>query len=122
MFPERFVKLGAAEQSLAAIGAGIALAGKTVFISSCAAFSPGRNWEQIRTTGCLQNTNLKIAGSHAGISVGADGATHQMTEDIALMRALPNMRVYSPCDAEEAGRITNAIAKSVGPAYIRLAR
>lgn len=122
MFPKRFVQIGVAEQSLAAIGAGMALAGKTVFISSYAAFSPGRNWEQIRTTGCLQNTNLIIAGSHAGISVGPDGATHQMTEDIALMRVLPNMIVLSPADAIEARKTTLAAAICQGPIYIRLAR
>lgn len=121
-FPERFVQIGVAEQALAGIGAGMALAGKNVFISSYAAFSPGRNWEQIRTTACLQNMPLKIVGSHAGVSVGPDGATHQMLEDIALMRVLPNMTVLAPCDANEAKSATLALAQLKGPGYIRLAR
>lgn len=121
-FPSRFVQFGVAEQSLAAIAAGMALAGKIPFIASYAAFSPGRNWEQIRTTGCLQNVNLKIVGAHAGVSVGPDGATHQMTEDIALMRVLPNMTVIVPCDTIEAEKATIAIAQTPGPCYIRLGR
>lgn len=121
-FPERFVQLGVAEQALAGIAAGMALGGKQVFIASYAAFSPGRNWEQIRTTVCLQNTNVKVVGSHAGVSVGPDGATHQMLEDIALMRTLPHMVVVSPCDANEAKSATIALAEHKGPGYIRLAR
>ncbi|MEK9155613.1 MAG: transketolase C-terminal domain-containing protein [Patescibacteria group bacterium] len=121
-FPDRFIQMGVAEQSLAAIASGMALAGKIPFIASYAAFSPGRNWEQIRTTGCLQNVNLKIVGNHAGVSVGPDGATHQMTEDIALMRVLPNMMVLSPCDAIEAEKATIAAATIDGPVYIRLSR
>jgi len=121
-FPDRFVQLGVSEQSLAAIAAGMAMAGKVPFISSYAAFSPGRNWEQIRTTIALNDTNVKIAGAHAGVSVGPDGATHQMTEDLAIMRVLPNMRVISPCDAVEAKKATLAAAKLIGPAYIRFAR
>ena len=121
-FPTRFVQMGVAEQSLAAIASGMALAGKIPFIASYAAFSPGRNWEQIRTTGCLQNVNLKIVGAHAGVSVGPDGATHQMTEDIALMRVLPNMTVLAPCDAIEAEKATIAAAQINGPVYIRLGR
>lgn len=121
-FPERFVQMGVSEQSLAAIAAGMALAGKIPFIASYAAFSPGRNWEQIRTTGCLQNVNLKIVGAHAGVSVGPDGGTHQMTEDIALMRVLPNMTVLVPCDAIEAQKATIAAAEIDGPVYIRLGR
>lgn len=121
-FPERFVEVGVAEQNLVTVAAGMALAGKIPFVSSYAAFSPGRNWEQIRTTICLNETNVKIAGSHAGVSVGPDGATHQMLEDIALMRVLPNMRVIVPCDSLEAEKATIAIAHSEGPAYIRLAR
>ena len=121
-FPDRFIQMGVAEQSLAAIASGMALAGKIPFIASYAAFSPGRNWEQIRTTGCLQNVNLKIVGNHAGVSVGPDGATHQMTEDIALMRVLPNMTVLSPCDAIEAEKATIAAANIEGPVYIRLSR
>lgn len=121
-FPARFIQMGVAEQSLAAIASGMALAGKIPFIASYAAFSPGRNWEQIRTTGCLQNVNLKIVGAHAGVSVGPDGATHQMTEDIALMRVLPNMTVIAPCDAIEAEKATIAAAQIDGPVYIRLGR
>jgi transketolase len=121
-FPDRFIQMGVAEQSLAAIASGMALAGKIPFIASYAAFSPGRNWEQIRTTGCLQNVNLKIVGNHAGVSVGPDGATHQMTEDIALMRVLPNMIVLSPCDTIEAEKATIAAASIDGPVYIRLSR
>ena len=101
-FPDRFIEIGVAEQNLVTVAAGLALAGKIPFVSSYAAFSPGRNWEQIRTTICLNETNVKIAGSHAGVSVGPDGATHQMLEDIALMRVLPNMRVIVPCDSLEA--------------------
>ena len=121
-FPDRFIQMGVSEQSLAAIASGMALAGKIPFIASYACFSPGRNWEQIRTTGCLQEVNLKIVGAHAGVSVGPDGATHQMTEDIALMRVLPNMTVLVPCDAIEAEKATIAAAKIDGPVYIRLGR
>ena len=121
-FPDQFVQIGVSEQSMAAIGAGIAMAGKTVFISSYACFSPGRNWEQLRTTVCLQRANLKVAGAHAGVSVGPDGATHQMLEDIALMRVLPEMRVLVPCDAIEARKATIAAAKMKGPVYVRFAR
>lgn len=121
-FPDRFVQLGVSEQSLAAIAAGMAMAGKVPFISSYAAFSPGRNWEQIRTTVALEDTNVKIAGAHAGVSVGPDGATHQMLEDIAIMRVIPNMRVIVPCDAVETQKATVAAAKMVGPAYLRFAR
>jgi transketolase len=121
-YPERFVEVGVAEQNLVTVGAGMALAGKTPFVSSYAAFSPGRNWEQIRTTVCLNEVNVKIVGSHAGVSVGPDGATHQMLEDIALMRVLPHMTVVVPADAIEAEKATQAIAKHPGPAYIRLAR
>lgn len=121
-YPDRFVQLGVSEQSMAAIAAGLALAGKVPFVASYAGFSPGRNWEQIRTTIALSDTNVKIVGAHAGITVGPDGATHQMTEDIALMRVMPNMAVVIPCDAREAHKATLAIAKLKGPAYIRLAR
>lgn len=120
--PDRFVQLGVSEQSLAAIAAGMAAAGKVPFISSYACFSPGRNWEQIRTTAALSDLSVKIAGAHAGVSVGPDGATHQMTEDIAIMRVLPNMRVIVPCDAVETKKATLAIAKQKGPDYLRFAR
>jgi transketolase len=121
-FPDRFVEFGIAEQALAATAAGMALAGKKVFIASYAAFSPGRNWEQIRTTACLQKTNVKIVGAHAGVSVGPDGATHQMLEDIALMRVLPEMTVLAPCDAIEARKATVLATETDGPVYIRYAR
>lgn len=121
-YPERFVEVGVAEQNLVTAGAGMALAGKIPFVSSYAAFSPGRNWEQIRTTVCLNDVNLKIVGSHAGVSVGPDGATHQMLEDIALMRVLPNMIVVVPADGPEAEKATKALAASPHPAYLRLAR
>ena len=121
-FPDRFIEVGVAEQNLVTMAAGLALAGKIPFVSSYAAFSPGRNWEQIRTTICLNETNVKIAGSHAGVSVGPDGATHQMLEDIALMRVLPRMRVVVPCDSIEAEKATAALAVTEGAAYIRLAR
>ena len=121
-FPDRFIQLGVSEQSLASIAAGMSLAGKIPFISSYAAFSPGRNWEQIRTTIALNEANVKIAGAHAGVSVGPDGATHQMTEDIALMRVLPNMRVIVPCDVRESRKATLAAASVEGPVYLRFAR
>lgn len=121
-FPERFVEIGVAEQNLVTVAAGMAHMGKVPFVSSYAAFSPGRNWEQIRTTICLNESNVKIVGSHAGVSVGPDGATHQMLEDIALMRVLPNMRVVVPCDAIEADKATQMLAAVDGGAYLRLAR
>lgn len=121
-FPERFIEVGVAEQNLVTIGAGLAAMGKTPFVSSYAAFSPGRNWEQIRTTIALNDRPVKIIGSHAGVSVGPDGATHQMLEDIALMRALPNMVVIAPCDSVEAEKATLAMAKDKRPNYMRLAR
>src|SRR6266478_4477515 len=101
-FPERYVEVGVAEQNLVTVGSGLAAMGKIPFVSSYASFSPGRNWEQIRTTICINNRPVKIIGSHAGISVGPDGATHQALEDMALMRALPNMVVIAPCDSVEA--------------------
>lgn len=121
-FPERFIELGVAEQNMAAIAAGLGISGKIPFIASYAIFSPGRNWEQIRTTIAYNNANVKIAGHHAGVSVGPDGATHQATEDIALMRALPNMRVFVPCDAIEARKATAAAALIAGPVYLRFER
>ncbi|MBI4256503.1 transketolase family protein [Candidatus Uhrbacteria bacterium] len=121
-YPDRFVQMGVSEQSMASIAAGMAMAGKVPFISSYACFSPGRNWEQIRTTVALNNTNVNIAGAHAGVSVGPDGATHQMVEDIAIMRVMPNMRVFVPCDAIETRKMTLAAAKLTGPCYLRFAR
>ncbi|MEM4633641.1 MAG: transketolase C-terminal domain-containing protein [Candidatus Anstonellaceae archaeon] len=121
-YPGRFFNVGVAEQNLAAVAAGLAYAGKIPFIGAFAAFSPGRNWEQIRTTICYGEANVKIEGSHTGLDVGEDGATHQMLEDIALMRSLPNMLVLSPCDYLEAIKATHAAWKSPGPAYIRCTR
>jgi transketolase len=121
-FPERFFEVGIAEQNLATVGAGLALTGKIPFISSYAAFSPGRNWEQIKTTAGLNDLPVKVVGSHAGLYTGADGATHQMLEDIALMRVMPNMVVLCPGDALEAEKMTIAMAKNAQPNYIRLSR
>lgn len=121
-FPERFLELGVAEQNMAAVASGLAAVGKIPFISSYATFSPGRNWEQIRTTISYNDRPVKIAGSHAGVSVGPDGATHQATEDIATTRVMANMTVLVPCDVEEARKATVAAAKIKGPVYIRLAR
>ena len=121
-FPERFIEVGVAEQALATIASGMANYGKIPFISSFAVFSPGRNWEQIRTTICLNNVPVKIIGSHGGITTGEDGATHQALEDIALMRVLPNMVVVYPADAVEAEKATLAVVKNKKPTYIRLNR
>ncbi len=121
-FPKRYVEIGVAEQNLATVASGMAAMGKVPFCSSYAMFSPGRNWEQIRTTISYNNRKVVIVGSHAGISVGPDGGTHQALEDIALMRTIPNMDVISPCDSIEAKKATLALAKSGRPAYLRLAR
>lgn len=121
-FPERFIEIGVAEQNLVTVGSGLAAMGKIPFVSSYAAFSPGRNWEQIRTTICLNNQPVKIVGSHAGLYTGKDGATHQMLEDIALMRVLPNMIVIVPGDSLEAEKATLAMALDKRPNYLRLAR
>ena len=121
-FPERFVQIGIAEQNLASVASGMSAMGKIPFISSYAMFSPGRNWEQIRTTICYNDRPVVIAGSHAGISVGPDGGTHQAVEDLAITRVIPNMIVFSPCDSIEAKKITLASAELGKPAYIRLAR
>lgn len=121
-FPKRFIEIGIAEQNLVTVASGLARAGKIPFTSSYAAFSPGRNWEQIRTTAALNNQPVKVVGSHAGVSVGPDGATHQMLEDIALMRVLPNMVVVAPGDSIEAEKATKALAENGKPSYLRLAR
>lgn len=121
-FPKRFIEVGVAEQNLVTVASGMARAGKIPFTSSYAAFSPGRNWEQIRTTIALNEQPVKVVGSHAGISVGPDGATHQMLEDIALMRVLPNMVVVAPGDSIEAEKATIALAENGQPSYLRLAR
>jgi transketolase len=121
-FPDRFIEMGVAEQNLATVGSGMARAGKIPFITSYAAFSPGRNYEQIRTTIALNRMPVKVCGMHAGVSVGPDGATHQMLEDIGLMRMLPNMTVLVPGDAEEARKAVVMAAKTDGPVYIRFGR
>ena len=121
-FPERFVELGVHEQMLVAMAAGLASAGKVPFVASYAMFCPGRAWEQVRTTMCLNETNVKIAGAHAGVSVGPDGATHQAIEDIAIMRCIPNMTVLVPCDAVQTRKATLAAAALDGPVYIRFGR
>ncbi len=121
-FPTRFVEVGIAEQNLATVAAGMALAGQIPFTSSYAAFSPGRNWEQIKTTACLNEMPVKVVGSHAGLITGQDGATHQMLEDIALMRVLPGMVVVCPGDSIEAEKATLAIASNGSPSSLRLAR
>lgn len=121
-FPERFIEIGVAEQNMALVASGMANYGKIPFMSSYATFSPGRNNEQIRTNICINNVPVKIAGSHAGVSVGPDGATHQALEDIALMRVQPRMVVVVPCDAIEAEKATVAAAFNGQPTYIRLGR
>lgn len=121
-FPDRYIQVGIAEQNLITVASGLARAGKIPFTSSYAAFSPGRSWEQIKTTVCLNEQPVKIIGSHAGIYTGPDGATHQMLEDIALMRVLPHMVVVVPGDSVEAEKATRAIAENGKPSYLRLAR
>ena len=121
-YPARFVEVGVAEQNLATLASGFAAYGKIPFITSYAAFNPGRNNEQIRTTISLNQVPVKICGMHAGVSVGPDGATHQALEDMALMRAQPHMTVISPCDSEEARKATLAAAKWDGPVYLRFGR
>lgn len=121
-FPDRFIEIGVAEQLLATVASGMANYGKIPFIASYAAFSPGRNWEQIRTTIALNYVPVKIGGMHAGISVGPDGATHQALEDIATMRSMPRMTVIAPCDAIEGRKATAAAAQTKGPVYMRFGR
>lgn len=121
-FPDRFVQVGVAEQNLVTVASGMAVYGKIPFCTSYAAFNPGRNWEQIRTTIALNNVPVVVCGMHAGLLTGPDGATHQMLEDIAMMRTMPNMIVLSPCDAEEGRKATLAAAKCGKPVYMRFAR
>lgn len=121
-FPERFVEIGVAEQNLVTVGSGMAAMGKIPFVASYAAFCPGRCWEQIRTTIALNDQAVIIVGGHAGLLTGPDGATHQMLEDIAIMRAMPNMVVVVPADSVEAEKATMALAKLGKPAYLRMAR
>lgn len=121
-FPDRFVQLGVAEQNMASVASGMAAMGKIPYISSYAMFSPGRNWEQIRTTICYNEQHVIIGGAHAGVSVGPDGATHQAIEDIAITRPIANMTVVVPSDLHEARKATIAAADLEGPIYLRFAR
>jgi transketolase len=121
-FPNRFFEVGITEQAMSGVASGMAAMGYIPFMASYAMFSPGRNWEQIRTTIAYNNQPVKIVGAHAGVSVGPDGATHQALEDIAIMRAIPNMQVLVPCDAIEARAITEYIATTRNPSYLRLTR
>jgi len=121
-FPERFFDIGIAEQDMVGTAAGLSLGGKIPFATTYSVFLAGRAWDQIRTTVCYSELNVKIAGMHGGISVGPDGATHQALEDIALMRVLPNMTVIVPCDAVEGEKATIAAAKHYGPCFLRFAR
>ena len=121
-YPERFFDVGVAEQNLASVASGLAAMGKVPFATSYAMFSPGRNWEQIRTTICYNNQPVKLVGSHAGLITGPDGGTHQALEDIAIARVIPRLVVISPCDYEEAKKATAACAKTKEPTYLRLCR
>ncbi len=121
-FPERFFSMGVSEQDMMGTAAGLALSGKVVFACTFGAFASGRAWDQVRVSLAYMKTNVKIAGTHGGISVGEDGPTHQANEELALMRILPNMTVIIPCDALEAKRATIASASRPGPVYLRLGR
>ena len=121
-YPERFVECGVAEQNMMGVAAGMALTGKTSFVASYATFSPGRSWDQLRVAVAYSMANVKVAGSHTGLSVGPDGATHQALEDIAITRVLPNLTVVVPCDLIEARKTTVALGTTAGPAYFRLGR
>lgn len=121
-YPKRFIEVGVAEQNMAGLAAGLAMSGKIPFISSYAVFSPGRNWDQTRVSICYSNLNVNIEGAHAGISVGADGATHQALEDIAITRVLPNMTIVVPADSIQAEKATISSVSTKGPVYIRLSR
>lgn len=121
-FPDRFVEVGVAEQNLVTVSSGLAAMGKIPFCASYAAFAPGRCWEQFKTTACLNDMPVKLVGGHAGLYTGPDGATHQMLEDISIMRALPNCVVIVPCDAKEAEKATVAMSEDKRPNYLRLTR
>jgi len=121
-FPERFFNLGVSEQDMIGTAAGLALTGKVPFASTFAVFATGRAWDQVRMAVCYSNANVKIVATHGGITVGEDGASHQALEDIALMRALPNMKVIVPSDARETTSVINTIVDYVGPVYVRLGR
>jgi transketolase len=121
-FPERYIQIGVSEQMLVAMAGGLAACGKIPWIASYAMFNPGRSWEQVRTIMALNETNVKIAGAHAGVSVGPDGATHQAIEDIAIMRVIPHMLVVVPCDAIQTKKATLALSETWGPTYLRFGR
>jgi transketolase len=121
-FPERFYSIGIAEQNQIGIAAGLSLAGKVPFVTNYGVFLAGRAWDQIRTTVCYANLNVKLGGAHGGISVGPDGATHQALEEISIMRCLPNMKVVVPADLDETKKATVAAAETYGPIYIRFGR
>lgn len=121
-YPERFFEVGVAEQNMAAVAAGLGVSGKIVFISSYATFSPGKNWETIRTTIVYNHSNVKVAGHHAGIMTGPDGATHQSTEDIASVRAWPGIKVVVPCDSIQGAKATFESGQDYGPYYLRFSR
>ncbi len=121
-FPDRFFNFGVAEQNMMAAAAGLASCGKTVFVSTFAIFASGRAWDQVRNSICHSNLNVKIVATHAGISVGPDGASHQALEDIALMRVIPNMNIVVPCDGPQAAEAVTAAVNTNGPFYIRLGR
>jgi len=120
--PDQYLEIGVAEQMLVAMAGGLASAGKIPWIASYAMFNPGRSWEQVRTIMALNETNVKIAGAHAGVSVGPDGATHQAVEDIAIMRVIPHMTVVVPCDSIQTKKATLALSEMFGPVYLRFAR
>ena len=120
--PERFFNMGIAEGNMMGVAAGLATSGKTVFAATFAMFAAGRCWEQIRNSVAYPNLDVKVCGSHGGISVGEDGVSHQATEDIALMRAIPNMEVYNPCDAVSTTQVIEHIVQSGKPTYLRLGR
>jgi len=121
-FPNRYIECGVAEQNMIAVAAGLAVSGKIPFAASYAVFSPGKNWETVRTTVIYNNANVKIAGHHSGIVTGPDGATHQATEDVAILRAFPGIKIFCPCDALQAEKVTLESARINGPVYLRFSR
>ena len=121
-FPDRFWQVGVAEQNLVTVASGLAASGLVPYAAAYAAFNPGRNWEQIRTTICLNNQPVRVVGAHAGLGTGPDGATHQALEDLALMRVLPNLIVLAPIDYQQAYQATRLLADDPRPAYLRLSR
>jgi len=121
-FPDRFFNIGVAEQNMMTVASGLASCGKTVFVSTFAIFATGRAWDQVRNSVCYNNFDVKIVATHAGVSVGPDGASHQALEDIALMRAIPNINIIAPCDGPQAAEAVHACVTVNGPFYIRLGR